>query len=335
MINSLIAGNAVDGIIAQNGAAFSAQSTNNILGTGGTGGLTNGVNNNQASVPVNQLHLGPLADNGGQTPTIALLPGSLAIDAGNYITGLFYDQRGQHRSEFGMPDVGAYERVHTRAAKPSFGAAAGVYQGSVQVAISTSNSQSAVRYTLDGSSPSSGSGLLYTGPFQLTQSATIRAIAYGRGWQDSEIASIDYSVHAPLPFWRSLHGLPADGSQDLANPSGDGVSSLLKYAFNLAPDAGDLARPNHQVLTVGGTAGLPLVTNDAAGQLTVTFLRRKADGNPGVSYLVETSDDVRSWSTLSLSNSAVVSINGTWERVTVTETGSGSKRFARVRVQVP
>lgn len=41
---------------------------------------------------------------------------------------------------------------------------------------------------------------------------------------------------APLPNWRTLHNLPADGSQDLGNPSGDGIPNLLKYAFNLAPN---------------------------------------------------------------------------------------------------
>jgi len=48
--------------------------------TGGSGGLTNGTDGNH--VGVNPL-LGPLADNGGPTQTIALLAGSPAIDAGN------------------------------------------------------------------------------------------------------------------------------------------------------------------------------------------------------------------------------------------------------------
>lgn len=335
MINSLIDGNSIDGVITRNGSAFSAQSTNNLLGTGGTGGLTHGLNGNQTGVPIAQLYLGPLANNGGQTPTIALLPGSLAIDAGNYIPGYFYDQRGQHRSEFGMPDVGAYELVQTPAVTPTFGSSAGTYASSVQVTIATSSVPSTVRYTLDGSDPSPGNGQLYSGPFQLTQSGTVKAVAYGRGWQDSLIASIAYNVQPPLPFWRGLQGLSADGSQDLANPSGDGISNLLKYAFNLAPAAGDLARSNYQILSASGTAGLPLITTNTVGQLSITFVRRKTDGNPGISYFLETSADVESWNTLSLSNVGVVSIDGTWERVTVIETSSSSKRFARVRVQAP
>jgi hypothetical protein len=50
------------------------------LGTGGSGGLTNGIDGNQVGV---EALLGLLAGNGGPTQTIALLSGSPAIDAGN------------------------------------------------------------------------------------------------------------------------------------------------------------------------------------------------------------------------------------------------------------
>jgi hypothetical protein len=53
--------------------------------------------------------LGPLADNGGPTPTRALLPGSAAIDAANPNPNrcTITDQRGVARS--GRCDIGAYE----------------------------------------------------------------------------------------------------------------------------------------------------------------------------------------------------------------------------------
>jgi hypothetical protein len=53
--------------------------------------------------------LGPLADNGGSTQTMALLPGSPAIDAAVPQPGINTDQRGTLRP-FGLaPDIGAYE----------------------------------------------------------------------------------------------------------------------------------------------------------------------------------------------------------------------------------
>jgi hypothetical protein len=53
--------------------------------------------------------LGPLADNGGPTPTMALLPGSPAIDAGDTAAGPSTDQRGVGRPVGAASDIGAFE----------------------------------------------------------------------------------------------------------------------------------------------------------------------------------------------------------------------------------
>jgi CSLREA domain-containing protein len=53
----------------------------NLIGPGGSGGLMNGVDNNQVGVA--NPRLGPLANNGGTTLTHALLPNSPALDAGS------------------------------------------------------------------------------------------------------------------------------------------------------------------------------------------------------------------------------------------------------------
>ncbi len=58
----------------------SAASSNNLIGTGGTGGLT-AINGNQ--INVTNPGLAPLANNGGPTFTHALLAGSPALDAGS------------------------------------------------------------------------------------------------------------------------------------------------------------------------------------------------------------------------------------------------------------
>jgi hypothetical protein len=60
-------------------------SDHNLVGDGTGSNLSAGVNGNQVGTsasPINPL-LGPLQDNGGPTPTMALLPHSPAIDAGN------------------------------------------------------------------------------------------------------------------------------------------------------------------------------------------------------------------------------------------------------------
>lgn len=77
----------------------------NASGDGGTGpgGLLNGPGDIRNTDPM----LGLLANNGGFTQTYALLPGSVAINAGDDSTARSRDQRGLARN--GTSDIGAYE----------------------------------------------------------------------------------------------------------------------------------------------------------------------------------------------------------------------------------
>jgi hypothetical protein len=119
LFNSLVAGNFTgpSGTTASdiNGRA-SSSSANNLIGTGGSGGLTDGMNQNL--VGVSDPGLGPLADNGGPTQTVALLAGSPAVDAGSVALAvdpagqaLPFDQRGTGfpRTVNGTVDIGAFQ----------------------------------------------------------------------------------------------------------------------------------------------------------------------------------------------------------------------------------
>jgi CSLREA domain-containing protein len=109
MVNTIVAGNSSDAVLTTGGngsGAFSAQSTNNILGASSASGLANGTNGNRLGVPVSQVRLGSLANNGGPTPTIPLQAGSVAVDAGVAIVGLTTDQIGTTRPQ-GMPRTSA------------------------------------------------------------------------------------------------------------------------------------------------------------------------------------------------------------------------------------
>ena len=113
--NGALAG--ANDIASSDGGVVSPASAHNLIGTGGSGGLTNGVNGNQVGIA--NPGLGLLANNGGPTQTIALLSGSPAIDAGSVAlaadptTGLplTTDQRGAGyaRTVDGAVDIGAFE----------------------------------------------------------------------------------------------------------------------------------------------------------------------------------------------------------------------------------
>ena len=110
--NSIVAGNStasgasdisLAGIV---GPPPQISGSNNLIGTGGSGGLVNGVNGNQVGVA--HPLLAPLGNYGGPTQTVALLPGSPAIDAGNTSLAIgTTDQRG--KPYVGTVDIGAFE----------------------------------------------------------------------------------------------------------------------------------------------------------------------------------------------------------------------------------
>ena len=77
------------------------------------------------ATPLNPL-LASLGNNGGPTPTMALLSGSPAIGAGASINGITTDQRGFARPASG-PDIGAYQSE----AIVTVTDAGGVYNGSL------------------------------------------------------------------------------------------------------------------------------------------------------------------------------------------------------------
>ena len=120
--NTIVAGNiAVSGAGDPDicGAVESISSSNLIgIGTADMTGISNGLNHNHVGTslsPVN-AELAPLANNGGATQTMAIAPGSLALDAGSNSLAvdangnpLTADQRGQPRIVNGTVDIGAFE----------------------------------------------------------------------------------------------------------------------------------------------------------------------------------------------------------------------------------
>ena len=81
----------------------------NLIGVGGSGGLIQNINSNQVGIA--DPGLGTLAGNGGLTQTVALLPGSPAIDKGSnaFVAVGETDQRGLTRIVNGTVDIGAFE----------------------------------------------------------------------------------------------------------------------------------------------------------------------------------------------------------------------------------
>ncbi|WP_169088394.1 chitobiase/beta-hexosaminidase C-terminal domain-containing protein [Paenibacillus sp. PL91] len=84
-----------------------------------------------------------------------------------------------------------------KAAAPSSDKASGTYVTTISVALASQTADTKVYYTLDGTTPTRDSKL-YTGPFIIQKSATLKAIAASETILDSDIASYDYTINAPI-----------------------------------------------------------------------------------------------------------------------------------------
>jgi len=125
MWNNTLAGNSATsgGGVYANNAGLTLYST--IIANSPTGGdcISNGdfvynihnlIEDNTCNLEYSgDPHLGPLQDNGGSTWTMALLPGSPAIDVGDDATCSPVDQRGVSRPQGAHCDIGAYEAAFT------------------------------------------------------------------------------------------------------------------------------------------------------------------------------------------------------------------------------
>ena len=118
-VNSVGSGGAPGGAAGSDpdvAGSFTSQGHNLIGQVGGSTGFTNGVSadlSGSTNAPLDPM-LGPLQDNGGPIFTMALLPGSPALDAGDDALlaaplNLATDQRGFPRRSGAHVDIGAFE----------------------------------------------------------------------------------------------------------------------------------------------------------------------------------------------------------------------------------
>ena len=87
-------------------------------------------------------------------------------------------------------------------ANPVFSPAAGTYYGNLNVTLTCSTSNATIRYTTDGSTPTSSSKV-YTSAIALAATTTIKAYATASGLKDSSVVTATYTISS------SQTGLPA------------------------------------------------------------------------------------------------------------------------------
>jgi hypothetical protein len=80
-------------------------------------------------------------------------------------------------------------------AAPSFSPPGGTYTAAQNVSISTTTSGATIRYTTNGTNPTSTSGTVYSGPVAIGATTTVKAIAYLSGSTDSTVTTATYTIN--------------------------------------------------------------------------------------------------------------------------------------------
>lgn len=84
-------------------------------------------------------------------------------------------------------------------AAPTFSPAGGTYTTAQNVTISSATSGATIRYTTNGTAPTSSTGTVYSGAVNLAATTTLQAIAYKSGMTDSPVTSATYTISASPP----------------------------------------------------------------------------------------------------------------------------------------
>ncbi len=88
---------------------------------------------------------------------------------------------------------------------PTFTPAAGTYNSTQTVTISTTTKSATIYYTTDGTKPTTGS-TVYSGPISISASETVKAIATATGYKTSAVASARYVLKVATPTLSPAEG---------------------------------------------------------------------------------------------------------------------------------
>jgi fibronectin type 3 domain-containing protein len=113
-----------------------------------------------------------------------------AVTAG---TTYFYKVKAKNNlftSDFSNEPPGATP-INNACARPTFANSTGA---TTSVTLATATSGASIRYTTNGTTPTSTTGTLYAAAFTVTPSMTVKAIAYKSGMSDSPIATALYNL---------------------------------------------------------------------------------------------------------------------------------------------
>ena len=98
------------------------------------------------------------------------------------------------------------------------------------VTISTTTGGATIRYTTNGTTPSSTSGTVYSSPVAISANTTLQAIAYESGYTNSAVASGNYYIQCAAPTFNPAAGTFTTSATVTISTSTGGAT--IRYTTN-------------------------------------------------------------------------------------------------------
>jgi len=146
--------------------------------------------------------------------------------------------------------TGTYTMNFGTLAAPSVSPAAGAYESSVTIEMSSPDAIATIRYTTNGSTPTASS-TVYAGPFVLNVTATVKAKAFHPDYTTSPETAVNYTIQASPPAFTVGTGTHSPGT--LVTITSPEPTATIRITLNGAdPTTQDPSLPSGTVLVVGG-----------------------------------------------------------------------------------
>lgn len=181
---------------------------------------------------------------------------------------------------------------------PSLVPAGGLYNGPVQVALASTQPGATIRYTTDGSEPTSAS-TLFTTPFTVATTTVVKARTYAAGCTESAVAKATFTIEdsstltRPVDaglklWWLSGYGVTVDANglvSEWSDQSGSGSAAIQGVATN-CPRWVQSALNGRSVLQFDGTNDVMQAASAPwSGNNYSYFIVMKKNGSIAGSYI--------------------------------------------------
>jgi hypothetical protein len=203
------------------------------------------------------------------------------------------------------------------AATPTFSVAAGTYTASQTVTLSSTTSGAAIRYTTDGTTPTSTTGAVYSAAITVSATTTLKAIAYATSYTDSAVASATYTIapYAATPTFSVAAGTYTASQTVTLSTTTSGAA--IRYTTDGTTPTSTTGTVYSSAITISATTTLKAIAYKAgytdSTVATATYTIAPAVAAPTFSVATGTYNNVQTVTISSTTSGATIryTTNGT------------------------